>query len=47
MEPTHSKLVGMALYGTAVVHCKARASALRVASCGADMDPERNNTERA
>ena len=29
----------MALYGPAVVHCKAWASALRVAWSGADMDP--------
>ena len=39
METTHKKLVGMALYGPAVVHCKAWASALRVALSAAHMNP--------
>ena len=38
-EPTPNRLVGRALYGPAVVHCGAWASALRVALSSSDMDP--------
>ena len=38
-EPTRNKLVGIAIYGPALLHCRACASSLRVASFDADMDP--------
>ena len=47
VEPTRSRSVGIALQGPAVVHCKAWASSLRVASSGADMDPEYPSTDKA
>ena len=46
-EPTHNKLVGMALYVPAAVHCMEWASSLWVASSGADIDPICTNTKRA
>ena len=45
-EPTRSWSVGIALYG-AVVHSKAWASSLRVASSGADMDPKYPSADNA
>ena len=47
VEPTRSRSVGIALQGPAVVHCNAWASSFRVASSGADMDPEYPSTDKA
>ena len=47
IEPTFRRSVGIALYGPAVVHSKAWASSLRVASSGADMDPTNPSTDKA
>ena len=47
IEPTRKRSVRKALYGPAVVHCKAWASSLRVDSSGADMDPTYPSTDKA
>ena len=46
-DPARKRSVGMALYGPAVVHCRAWDSSSSVASSGADIDPMYPSTDSA